>query len=241
MKFRVLGVAAVMLGAAVSITSRAGAQAGVTGTEPKAAAPEPTAPPAEAAFPPVEESTPPALPTPAAEVAGPSARSDAPVETLPQRRPDPQAYFGFGAQVGFYNPNGFSARVGVPAISLEATVGFVPVLLDYGDSQHPELKFLMPFEVSPQLVIHAVTFRNDIRGNLLLGYRYNAALGHAPTIGGQIEKRVSRHWLIEGMWGISYYPDAADRLRGNQVAKDTDFQFPPQLGAGISIGALFYP
>ncbi len=241
MKFRVLGVAAVMLGGTVSITGRAGAQAGVGAAEPKAAAP---AQPPEAAFPPVEQPAAPATATPAPatpEVARPSPRHDEPVETLPEHAPDPQEYFGFGAQVGFYNPNGLTVRVGPPAISLEATVGFVPVLLDYGDSRHPELKFLMPFEVTPQLVIHAVTFRNDVRGNLLLGYRYNAALGSAPTIGGQIEKRVTRHWLIEGMWGLSYYPDAADRLRGNQVPKDTDFQFPPQLGYGISIGALFYP
>ncbi len=170
-----------------------------------------------------------------------SSASAAETEAEAEAEAEAQDNFGFGAQIGFYNPNGLTVRAGARAISLELTAGFVPYLLSYGSSQHPELKFVFPFEVTPQLVIHAVTFKNGVSGAALLGYRYNVDLGHGTTLGGQIEKRISRKLVAEGMLGFSYYPDASDRLRGHQVPKDTSFNFPPQISEGITIGLLFYP
>jgi hypothetical protein len=158
--------------------------------------------------------------------------------------PEGQANFAFGAQIGFYNPNGLTVHVGVPAIAIEATAGFAPLLLSYESYSSYEdnaLKFLMPFEVSPQLVIHVLTFKHEMRGNLLLGYRYNRVLGQGATIGGELESRVTRKLALQGSWGISYYPDAIDRLRGNQVPSDASFKFPPWFGYGLSVGLLFYP
>jgi hypothetical protein len=152
-----------------------------------------------------------------------------------------QQNFGFGAELGFYNPSGIALRAGARDLSLDVAAGFVPVLLSYGSAPNPKLKLLVPLEVSPQLLIHAITFRDDIRGGLRLGYRYNAALGHGATLGAQIGKRVTRKLLLEGVWGVSYYPNAADRLRGNQVPRDTSFNFPPQLGYGLTVSLLFYP
>lgn len=236
MKFRVLGMGMVV-GVSVWIVGHAGAQTAPIVTQPAAAEPAPTpeAAPAPAPAPaPVKQLTPTPPPPHAAQSDGGSREASTPESSE-------QANFGFGAQIGFYNPNGLSVRAGAPAISLEVSAGFVPVLLSYGDSQHPDLKFLFPFEVSPQLVIHAVTFRNGITGAALLGYRYNVVLGHGATLGGQIEKRISRKLVAEGMLGFSYYPDAADRLRGDQVPVDTSFNFPPQLSEGITVGLLFYP
>jgi hypothetical protein len=159
----------------------------------------------------------------------------------PPPEPSEQANFGFGAQIGFYNPNGLTVRAGSQLISLEVSAGFAPVLLSYGDRRDPELKLLFPFEVTPQLVLQVGEFRNGITGAVLLGYRYNVALGHGATLGGQIEKRISRKLVAEGMWGLSYYPGASDRLRGDQVPTRTSFNFPPEIGGGITVGLLFYP
>ena len=52
---------------------------------------------------------------------------------------------------------------------------------------------------------------------------------------------MSRHWPLEGIWGLSNYPDAADHLRGDQVPNDTSFNVPPELGYGLSFAASFYP
>jgi hypothetical protein len=246
MELRVFGVG-MILGVAVSSAGRAGAQSAPAGTAPAGAASVPEAPAPTAqrvetapldAAPPIPPATPPPVsPTP------PTPRGEDAPTTL--RAHDAQDYFGFGAQIGDYNPSGLTVRVGGSAISLQVTAGFLPVLFVHyqdGDTRDGKLKFLLPFEVTPQLVIHAATFRNAIRGNVLLGYRYNSVLGHAATLGGQIEKRVSRKWLLEGMFGVSYYPRAEDRLLGDKVPKNDTFAFPtPQVSSGITIGALFYP
>jgi hypothetical protein len=176
-------------------------------------------------------------PTPESDNAAKTA-SATPAEATPDA---PQENFGFGAQIGSANPSGVIVRVGARAISLDVTAGFVPVLLDYGNAQSPSLKLLAPFEVTPQVLIDVVNFKNDIRGGLRFGYRYNTALGYGLTVGGQIGKRVSKKLLLEGLWGISYYPRAADNLRGDQVPAGTSFNFPPQLGYGLSVGLLYYP
>lgn len=152
-----------------------------------------------------------------------------------------QESFGFGAQIGFYNPTGVSLRVGDRARSLDLSAGFAPTLVSYGDSQNPRLKFIAPFEVSPQLLIDAITFRGDIRGGIRLGYRYNTAFGHGATLGGQLGKRIRRKLLLEGVWGLSYYPRAAHELRGDQVPREASFNFPPELAFGLTVGLLFFP
>ena len=58
MKFRVLGVAAIMFWGAISIIGRAGAQTDTGAPEPKAVAPDSATEPPEAAFPPVEQAAP---------------------------------------------------------------------------------------------------------------------------------------------------------------------------------------
>jgi len=155
--------------------------------------------------------------------------------------PPVQENFGMGAQLGFFNPSGLSVRAGARALSLDVSAGFVPVLLSYGGSRSPDLKFIAPFEVSPQLLIDVVQFKHEMRGGLRLGYRYNTALGHAATLGGQIGKHISPHLLLEGVWGLSYYPRASDRLRGDQVPAGTSFNFPPELGYGLTVDLLYYP
>jgi hypothetical protein len=90
------------------------------------------------------------------------------------------------------------------------------------------------------LVINAVTFPREIRGALRLGYRYNAALGHAGTLGGQLGKRWG-HFLLEGLWGISIFPNAEDKLRGKEVPANASFDLPPALGWGLSVNFMYFP
>jgi len=237
MKFRAT-VALIILIVSFSITGPVGAQTAPAVTEP---APDVVAPVTPEAAAPA-----PAAPSPAPERSSPAPAAPSLNEVDVWRvasalEPSEQANFGFGAQIGFYNPNGLSVRAGSRTISLEVSAGFVPVLLSYGDSRSPDLKLLFPFEVTPQLVIHATTFRHGITAAALLGYRYNMALGHGATLGGQIEKRIAPKLVVEGMLGFSYYPDAANRLRGDQVPEGTTFNFPPQLGEGITVGLLIYP
>ncbi|MET0791733.1 MAG: hypothetical protein ABW061_09455 [Polyangiaceae bacterium] len=250
MKFRVLGLVGIMLGVVVSITGRAWAQPSTdtAGPIPRASeqaavpvpapAPEPVAAPAPGAAPPAP------APTAEAPSAPAGRKQESSAVVLPKLAPEPQRNFGFGAQIGFYNPNGLSVRFGARAISVELTAGFAPLLVNYESysaRQDNELKFLMPFEVTPQFVIHAVTFKHEMRGNLLLGYRYNTALGHGATLGGELESSIGRKLVLQGLWGITYFPDAIDHLRGDQVPADASFHFPPWFGYGLSVGLLFYP
>lgn len=217
--------------------------------------------PAQAAFPPLEPTPAPTstAPPPAATQPPPPAQpatraltpeSDKPVsvQATPigdaQEQAASQSYFGFGVQAGFYDPNGLTVRVGVPAIALQVSAGFAPLLLSYqsySSGERNALKFLMPFEVSPQLVLHAINLRHEMRGNLLLGYRHNRVLGNGFTFGGELESRVTRKLVLLGSWGISIYSEAENRLRGDQVPADTDFKFPPWFGYGFSVCLLFYP
>jgi hypothetical protein len=164
--------------------------------------------------------------------------SATPAEVRPEA---PQENFGFGAQLGSYSPSGVLVRAGARALSLDVTAGFVPLLLDYGNPQSPSLKLLAAFEITPQVLIDVVNFKNDIRGGMRFGYRYNTVLGYGVTLGGQIGKRVTKRLLLEGYGGTSYYPRAADNLRGDQVPAGTSFNLPPQLGYGLSVGLLYYP
>ncbi len=151
-----------------------------------------------------------------------------------------QENFGFGASIGFYNPNGLVLRLGARPVALDVTGGFAPALLSYGTNANPKLKLIAPLEVTPQLLIHVVTFSREIRGGLRLGYRYNWALGHGGTLGGQVGNRWG-HFLLEGLWGITIYPNAADKLRGDEVPAGTSFNFPPQFSYGLSVNFMYFP
>ncbi len=254
MKLRVLWVGALLTVAFLKV-GRAAAQEATPGTaaapappvtatsEPAAAATPPAGPaapsaPLPASTPSTAPGEPPAMavaPTGATTSMAPNSASDTPSST-------PQEAFGFGAQIGFYNPNGVSVRAGARAIALQVIAGFTPKAVSYGGYRDQKYEFFMTSEVTAQAVIYATTFRNEIRGHALIGYRYNGVYGHGAMLGAQIEKRVTRKLLLEGLWGFSYYPAAADRVRGDKVPKDADFGFPPpQIDFGVSVGLLFFP
>jgi hypothetical protein len=151
-----------------------------------------------------------------------------------------QESFGVGATLGFFNPNGLAVRGGARAASLELTAGFMPTLLSYGSSRDPRLKFLAPFEVTPQLLFELAELKRDLRAGLRLGYRYNWVLGHGGSVGGQIGKRFG-HFLVEGVGGVTVYPRASDRLRGERVPEGSSFNFPPWLNWGLNVSFFYYP
>ncbi len=148
---------------------------------------------------------------------------------------------GFGAQVGFFNPNGVTLRAGSGPVALEGSAGFSLSLLSYGGNRSPDLKLIAPFEVSPQVLLGDIQLHRAIHGSFRLGYRYNVALGHGGTVGAQIARRWT-HWQLEGLWGVTIYPDAADRLREDgRVPAETSFNFPPAINWGLTVGILYYP
>lgn len=159
----------------------------------------------------------------------------------PRATGSPLTGVGFGAQVGFFNPNGVTLRAGSGPIALEGSVGFALSLLSYGSDQSPDLKLIAPFEVSPQVLLGDIRLDRTIHGSFRLGYRYNVALGHGGTFGGQIARRWT-HWQLEGLWGVTIYPGAADRLRENGwVPAEPSFNFPPSINWGLTVGMLYYP
>jgi uncharacterized membrane protein YfcA len=151
-----------------------------------------------------------------------------------------QENFGFGAGIGFVSPSGLVLRAGARVVSVEGAAGFMPALLSYGSQQNPQLKLIAPLEATGQVVFEVLEFPREIRGGLRLGYRHNLVLGPGGTLGGQIGKRWG-HLLLEGVWGISLYPDARDRLNGEQVPEGTSYNFPPELNWGLSVQVLYYP
>lgn len=151
-----------------------------------------------------------------------------------------QESFGFGAGIGLYNPNGLMLRAGARVVAVDVTAGFVPILLSYGGNSSPKLKLIAPFEVTPQLSFELLTFPREIRAGLRAGYRFNSELGQGGTFGGQIGKRWG-HVLLEGLWGITIYPKASQRLRGDTLPAGTEFNFPPELSYGLTVNLLYYP
>lgn len=151
-----------------------------------------------------------------------------------------QENFGMGATLGFFNPSGLALRGGVREASLEVTAGFMPSLLSYGSSRDPQLKLIAPFEITPQLLFELLQFKHGGRAGLRMGYRYNWVLGHGGSLGGHIGKRIGR-LLIEGVWGLTAYPGAADRLLGDRVPEGSKFNFPPWLNWGLNVSLFYYP
>lgn len=155
--------------------------------------------------------------------------------------PDVQENFGIGAQIGFYTPTGLSLRAGARAASLEVAAGVMPTLLSYAEGPYDnKLKLLAPLELAPTLLVDVLETKDHMRGGLRFGYRYNFALGHGGTLGGQLGKRFG-HWLLEGSWGICIYPKAEDNLRGDQVSQNASFKFPPFLNWGLNVSAFYFP
>jgi hypothetical protein len=114
-------------------------------------------------------------------------------------------------------------------------------LLNYGSDRDPKLKLLAPFELTPQLLLGDIELGNKIHGAFRVGYRYNLALSHGFTFGGQLSKRWG-HLQLEGLWGVSVFPNAADELRdGDAVPENTSFNFPPSVTWGLSVGLMYYP
>jgi hypothetical protein len=178
-----------------------------------------------------------ALALPGALAAPPDASS----ETQQEAQAEVQRHFGFGAQLGFYNPNGLAARAGWLPLSIEAAAGFTPTLLSYGGNQNPRLELIAPLELTPQILVGDIKLSSSIHGAFRTGYRYNWALGHGATFGGQLSKRYG-HLQLEGLWGISIYPDAARRVRDDGTVPETaSFNFPPALTWGLTVGLLYYP
>lgn len=177
-----------------------------------------------------------ALPAAAAE-----AERDAGAELTKKPPEEGQHHFALGAQIGFFNPNGLAVRAGFRPISLEVAGGFVPTLLSYGEQSDPDLKLIAPFEVTPQLLLGDIKLGNKIHGAFRLGYRYNLMLGHGVTFGGQLSKRWG-HLQLEGLWGMSVFPGAVDKLRDEDtVPAKTSFNFPPSITWGLTVGLLYYP
>jgi hypothetical protein len=170
-----------------------------------------------------------------------AAESNAEPEILLKPKAEAQHHFGFGAQLGFYNPNGLAVRGGWRPFSLELAAGVTPSLLSYGSNQNPRLELIAPLEVTPQLLVGDIKLGSSIHGAFRAGYRYNWVLGHGATFGGQISKRYG-HLELEGLWGVTIYPDAAERLReGGTVPEGTSFNFPPALNWGLTVSLLYYP
>jgi hypothetical protein len=166
---------------------------------------------------------------------------DAGADDAPKPQAEVQRNFALGAQAGFYNPNGLALRAGFRPISLEAAAGWVPTLLSYGGDRDPTLKLIAPFELTPQLVLGDVKFGNDVHGALRIGYRYNLTLGHGVTLGGQLSKRWG-HLQLEGLWGVSIFPDAVAQLRKEgTVPEDPSYNFPPSVNWGLTVGLMYYP
>lgn len=151
-----------------------------------------------------------------------------------------QENFGLGATLGIFNPSGLVLRGGARAAALEVTAGFMPTLLSYGSSRAPDLKFIAPFELTPQLLFEVAELKREVRAGLRLGYRYNWALGQGGSVGGQLGKRFG-HVLLEGIFGLTVYPRAAERLRGDEVPPGSSFNFPPWLNWGFNVSVLYYP
>ena len=159
----------------------------------------------------------------------------------PKPQAEGQGNFALGAQVGFYNPNGLAVRAGFRPLSLEVAAGWAPTLLSYGSDRDPKLKLLAPFELTPQLLLGDIKLGNEIHGAFRAGYRYNLTLGHGFTFGGQLSKRWG-HLQLEGLWGVSVYPNAVDELRDEDaVPENTSFNFPPSVTWGLSVGLMYYP
>lgn len=157
------------------------------------------------------------------------------------KQEDLQHNLSLGAQVGFYNPNGLAVRAGFRPISLEVAAGWVPTLLSYGSDRNPNLKLIAGFELTPQLLLGNIKFENKIHGAFRVGYRYNLMLGHGATLGGQLSKRWG-HLQLEGLWGVSVFPGAADKLRADHTVRaGTSFNFPPALNWGLTVGLMYYP
>jgi hypothetical protein len=170
-----------------------------------------------------------------------AAERDAGADHAQKTQAEGQRNFALGAQVGFYNPNGLVLRAGFRPISLEAAAGWVPTLLSYGGDRDPTLKLIAPFEITPQLLVGDVEFGNEVHGAVRIGYRYNLTLGHGVTIGGQLSKRWG-HVQLEGLWGVSIFPDAIARLREEgAVPENPSYNFPPSLNWGLTVGLMYYP
>lgn len=156
-------------------------------------------------------------------------------------QPEVQRSFALGAQVGFYNPNGLAVRAGFRPLLLEAAAGWMPTLLSYGGDRDPTLKLIAPFEITPQLLLGDVKFGSEVHGAIRIGYRYNLALGHGVTLGGQLSKRWG-HLQLEGLWGVSIFPDAVAQLREEGIVPENpSYNFPPSLNWGLTVGLMYYP
>jgi hypothetical protein len=177
-----------------------------------------------------------ALPALAAE-----AERDADAKAPLEPQAEGQQNLALGAQVGFYNPNGLALRAGFRPISLEAAAGWAPTLLSYGGDRHSKLKLIAPLELTPQLLLGDIQLGNKIHGAFRVGYRYNLTLGHGFTLGGQLSKRWG-HLQLEGLWGLSVFPNAVDELREeNVLPENTSFNFPPSVTWGLTVGLMYYP
>ena len=177
-----------------------------------------------------------ALPASAAEI-----ERDAGAEVTKKPQEEGQQNFALGAQVGFYNPNGLALRAGFRPISVEAAAGWTPTLLSYGGDDNPKLKLIAPLELTPQLLLGDIKLGNKIHGAFRLGYRYNLMLGHGFTFGGQLSKRWG-HVQLEGLWGVSVFPDAVFKLQEEDaVPANPRFNFPPSVNWGLTVGLMYYP
>jgi len=171
----------------------------------------------------------------------------------PEQEPPGQRYFGFGPSIGFWKPNGLFVRAGIPAVELEAGGGYMLNYASYTTTttsggygvyvvqEQPQLKVFFALQGDVDLLVHLVTFKDRIRGGLRAGPRYNEALGYGVGLGGQLSKRMSAHWLLEGNWGVTVFPDAAHNLRRHEVPSSADFRWPPAINWGLNVAVLLYP
>lgn len=158
-----------------------------------------------------------------------------------------QRNLGVGLTAGVFNGFGALLRLGTPDFGVEATGGWLPVIVatEQVDQQGDEelaLDFMSSYQVGAHGYVTVLRPSEKATIGLLGGYKYNGVLGHGGTLGAFFLLELSETFVLHGAGGPVYYPDGEDRVRDElDLPEAADFGFPgPVFQSGVNLSIVAY-
>lgn len=182
-----------------------------------------------------------------APLAWPQSVHEAETEPAPAATvatPAGQRNIGVLLAIGSYTGFGAGVQAGSPALGVQATAGWVPLLVVLEAPEHaPELEFYSGYQVGGDAYVRALQGKRDTAIGVSLGYRYHSLMGSGMALGGYGTFRVNE-WLDGfGQCGLVWFVAGEDELRAKKsLPEDVEFGWPgPSINYVISVGLLLFP
>ena len=165
-------------------------------------------------------------------------------DPTPVATQDAQRFFGVGATIGVWSGLGGIVGGGGDRVKGWLSGGYAPVLV-FANAKTADkaIRFnaYNAYQVNGDVDI-TVMKRDRTELGVLLGYKFNSAIGHGGAVGLGVLYDLGAKVALDFSGGLAIFPSAQDRLDRNfAYPTDRSPALTPAIQCGANLGLIFYP